>query len=86
MEFRLNDFFPSSRNTLDFIKYGSGLYLLGLLVMFLYLVQLHVLSEDLIRPQAVIIGVYVWLLADTIPKCLLLLLQLFSLKPWLSNS
>lgn len=80
MKFNLSNFLPSSKDAIDFVKIGAGLYLIGLVVMFVYLVQLNVLSIDLIKPQAIVIGLYVWLLADTLPKMVSLMLSKFRLS------
>jgi hypothetical protein len=68
-------FFPGLKETWDFAKIGVVLYGLGLFVNFLHLVQWHVPSGDLVKPAAILIGIYVWLLADTIPRALRYLLS-----------
>lgn len=75
MPIKAERFFPGLKETWDFAKIGVVLYALGLFVNFLHLVQWHVLSVDLVKPAAILIGIYVWLLADTIPRALRYLLS-----------
>ncbi|HEV2480892.1 MAG TPA: hypothetical protein VGS79_14550 [Puia sp.] len=57
--------------TWDLAKIGVVLYVIGLTVNFLYLIQWHVLSVDLVKPAAILVGLYVWLLAAGIPRAIL---------------
>ena len=69
----------------DFAKSGIAFYLLGLFVVFMYFTQLQILSVDLIKPAAIIIGIYVMVLLVIIPWLLLFFLNLLPSKAWLHN-
>jgi len=62
-----------SRNeaAFDLAKIGINLYVVGLFVTFIYYTQLQILSVDLLKPSAIIIGIYVWMLAELLPKLII---------------
>jgi hypothetical protein len=63
------------REAADLPKTGIMLYVMGLVVTFLYFIQFNILSIDLIKPQSIIIGIYIWMYAILVPRSILLLLS-----------
>lgn len=73
---RINaDYFylPSARE--DFIRSGIYLYITGLIVTLFYYQGFDFLSIHFLKPQAIIIGLYVWVVFVLIPRLLLLLIH-----------
>jgi hypothetical protein len=58
-------------DTNDLTKTGILLYLMGIFCTFLYFSQFNILSVDFLKPQAIILGIYVWLYGIAIPRLLL---------------
>jgi len=71
------DFLPDFKGVWDLAKIGGILYLSGIFVTFIYFTQFHILSVDLLKTNAIVLGVYVWIYADILPRILLLLVNQF---------
>jgi hypothetical protein len=84
-EARLN-LFLLPRDNSELPKTGIILYLTGLAVTFLYYVQFNILSVDLIKPQSIIVGIYVWICAILVPRLTLLCINEFAInKKWANH-
>jgi len=76
-------FIPSNESELT--KAGVILYLLGLFCTFIFFSQLNILSIDMLKPQCIVIGIYVWMWAVLLPRLWIQLVSLFRLKKrWLN--
>lgn len=66
-------------DTSDLTRTGIILYLMGIFCTFLYFSQFNILSVDFLKPQAIILGVYVWFYGIAIPRTLLIIIYKFDL-------
>ncbi|MDB5117684.1 MAG: hypothetical protein JWQ79_3176 [Mucilaginibacter sp.] len=57
----------------ELTRSGVLLYLTGLLCTFGFFAQFGILSIDMLKPQAIVIGLYAWLWAVALPRILILL-------------
>ncbi len=74
---------PSNESELT--RAGVILYLLGLFCTFIFFSQLNILSIDMLKPQCIVIGIYVWIWAVLLPRVWIQLVSLFKFqKKWLN--
>jgi len=74
---------PSNESELT--RAGIVLYLLGLFCTFIFFSQLNILSIDMLKPQCIVIGIYVWIWAVLLPRVWIQLAALFKFqKRWLN--
>jgi hypothetical protein len=66
------DIFLLPRNEQELTRAGIVLYLTGLFCTFVFFSQFNILSIDMLKPQCIVIGLYVWLLSVVLPRGLLL--------------
>lgn len=59
---------------------GAVLYLLGLFCTFCFYSQFGILSIDVLKPQCILIGLYVWLFAIGLPRILIVGISLFKIN------
>lgn len=71
---------PNTSGLWDLAKIGVAFYIIGLLVTFIYYTQLQILSVDLVKPAAIILGIYVWALVVLLPRIVLCAMDLLKIK------